>query len=61
MTYILTEDQSIAYLDGSWEAFRVEEDVLEDLDRQGVAEPVAVVLSDRSAVAFYVTASGVVL
>jgi hypothetical protein len=61
MTLILTNEQSLLYLDGGWDAYRVEEDVLDYLDRQSVTEPVAVVLSDHSAVAFYVTKPGVIL
>jgi hypothetical protein len=61
MTITLTDEQSIRYLEGGWDAFRVEEDILDDLTRQGITEPVAVVLSDRSAVAFYVTKLGVIL
>src|SRR5262249_42541115 len=61
MTIILTDEQSILYLEGGWDAYRIEEDILEHLDRQHITEPVAVVLSDRSAVAFYVTQPGVVL
>jgi hypothetical protein len=61
MTIRLTDEQSILYLDGGWEAYRVEEDILDYLDRIGVWEPVAVVLSDASAVAFYVTPPGVIV
>jgi len=61
MTIILTEDQSILYLEGGWDAYRIEEDVLDDLDRQHITEPVAVILADHSAVAFYVTNPGVIL
>jgi hypothetical protein len=35
--------------------------VLDDLARHDVTEPVAVVLSDQSAVAFYVTKAGVII
>jgi hypothetical protein len=52
---------SILYLEGHWEAYRVEEDVLDHLRREGITQPVAVVLSDHSAVAFYVPPPGVVL
>jgi hypothetical protein len=57
----LTNEQSILYLDDGWAAWCIEEDVLDDLARQGVTEPVAVLLSDASAVAFYVTAPGVIV
>jgi hypothetical protein len=61
MTMRLTDEQSILYLDDGWDAYRVEEDILDYLDRCGVHEPVAVTLSDGSAVCFYVTAPGVIL
>jgi hypothetical protein len=61
MTIRLTEEQSILYLDGGWDAYRIEEDILDDLARQEVTEPVAVVLSDGSAVCFYVTTPGVIV
>jgi hypothetical protein len=54
MIYLMSEDDSIAYLEGGWDAYAVEERILEDLIQREVTEPVAVVLSDRSAVAFYV-------
>jgi hypothetical protein len=59
MTIRLTDEQSIAYLDGGWEAYRVEEEILDYIDRKGVTEPVAVLLSD-GIVGFYV-ADGEVL
>jgi hypothetical protein len=61
MTIRLTDEQSMLYLDGGWEAWRIEEDILDALARQGVTEPVAVLLSDGSAVCFYVTAPGVIV
>jgi hypothetical protein len=62
MIYILSEDDSLLYLDcHSWDAYDVEERTVEDLIQREVTEPVAVVLSDRSAVAFYVVSPGVVL
>jgi hypothetical protein len=57
----MSEEDSIAYLEGGWDAYNVEECILEDLIQREVTEPVAVVLSDRSAVAFYVMSPGVVL
>jgi hypothetical protein len=61
VTLTLIEDQSLLYLEGGWDAYHVEEDVLDDLIHQGITAPVAVVLSDESAVAFYVTAPGVIV
>jgi hypothetical protein len=60
VTIILNQAQSEQYLAGGWLAYEVEETILEDLDRQRVHEPVAVVLSD-GIVAFYVTEPGVIL
>lgn len=61
MVYVLSEEQSIAYLLGRWDAHAVEEYVAVDLIRQDVAEPVVVMLCDYSAVAFYVAAGGEIL
>ena len=61
MTIRLTDEQSLLYLDSGWDAYRVEEDILDYLERRGVREPVAVLLSDTSAVAFYVTPPGVIV
>ena len=62
MIYVLSEEDSIAYLDPhSWEACDVEERVARELWLAEVAEPVAVVLCDRSAVAFYLTSQGEVI
>jgi hypothetical protein len=60
MTYFMSEDQSIAYLEGGWDAYDVEERILEDLIQREVTEPVAVVLSDRSATAFYVATGEII-
>ena len=58
MTYWLSQAQTELYEEGGWAAWRVEEDVLEDLDRQHVQEPTVVVLAD-GIVAFWVTKQGV--
>jgi hypothetical protein len=58
--YILTEDDSLAYLEGAWDRADVEERVTRELLLAEVTEPTAVLLSDRSAVAFY-TAQGEVI
>jgi hypothetical protein len=57
----MTEDQSLLYLEGGWDAYFVEEEILDALMREDITVPVAVVLSDYSAVAFYVTAPGVIV
>lgn len=58
MTYRLTQEQTDMYEEGGWSAWRIEEDVIEDLDRAGVTQPVAVIQSDGAAVLFWVTAQG---
>jgi len=60
MTMTLTPAQTALWLKGHWSAFHIEQDILDDLDLEGVTEPVAVVLADGT-VAFYVTAPGVIL
>jgi hypothetical protein len=60
MTITLTPAQTALWLEGNWSAFHIEQDVIDDLDRQGVTEPVAVVLADGT-VAFFVTAPGVIV
>jgi hypothetical protein len=59
MTYVLTEEQSIECLEGSWDALAIEDYVAQDLALQGVEVYVAVLLSDGT-VAFYMDC-GVVL
>lgn len=61
MTYRLTQDQTDMYDEGGWAAWRIEEDVLEDLDREGITQPVAVIQWDGAAVLFWVTERGVKL
>ena len=60
MILTLSLEDSVHYLEGGWDAYRIEEDVLDDLSHQGVTEPVAVVLVDGTT-AFYVSSPGVVL
>ena len=44
MTIILTPEHSALYDEGGWSSWRVEETLSEDLDRQGITEPVVVTL-----------------
>jgi len=48
MTITLTPEQSALYEEGGWSSFRIEETILEDLDRQHITEPVVVTLDDGS-------------
>ena len=48
MVITLSLEDSVNYLDGSWLAYRIEEDTLERWIRAGVTEPTAVVLGDFS-------------
>ena len=54
MTYQLTLEQSLLWEIGHWEAYRIEEDVIEDLERRDITEQV-IVLLDTGAVAFAIT------
>jgi hypothetical protein len=58
MTYPLSSQQSVQWIEGNWLAYEIEETVVEDLDRAGIHEVVVVTL-DTGAVAFAVTAKGV--
>jgi len=46
MTIILTPEQSALYEEGGWSSYRIEETIIEDLDRQNITEPVIVTLDD---------------
>jgi hypothetical protein len=58
MGITLSEDDSIAYLCGGWDALTIEDRTAWDLALQGVDSCVAVVLSDGT-VAFYMEAGRV--
>jgi hypothetical protein len=55
----MSEDDSIEYISDAWTAYALEERNLDDLIRQEVTDPVAVLLSDGTT-AFYV-ATGEIL
>jgi hypothetical protein len=59
MTYRMSEEDSIAYLEGGWDAYNVEEIILRDLVQREIAEPTAVLLSDGTT-AFYVATGEIV-
>ena len=59
MTYRLSQEQTDLYEEGGWSSWRIEEDVIEDLDRQGITAAVAVIQYDGAAVLFWVSAKGV--
>lgn len=61
MTLLLTEEQSILYLEGWQDAWLVELEVIEYLRHRHIHEHVAVLLSDHSAVAFYVDREGSII
>jgi len=61
MIVMLDDEDSLAYLEGGWPQYDVEERILEDLIRQDVTDVVAVVLADSSAIAFYVDGGGKIL
>jgi len=54
----LTPQQSTDWLAGQWQAWEVEETILEDVERQHITEPV-IVLTDGGLPAFAITGEGV--
>ena len=54
MTITLTPEQSMLYEEGGYASWRIEETVIEDLDRQGITESVVVTL-DTGEILFAVT------
>ena len=55
MTITLTPEQSALYEEGGFSSWRIEEDIIELLDREGITEQVVVALDDGS-IAFAITA-----
>jgi hypothetical protein len=39
MTYTLSPEQSALWQEGNWSAYRIEEDILEHVDRQRIQDP----------------------
>jgi hypothetical protein len=60
MTITLTPEDSARWEQGGWLSLEIQETILEDIERQHIQEPVAVVLADGT-VAFWVTEPGVIL
>jgi hypothetical protein len=54
MTLRLTPAQSLTYDQGSWEGWRLEETLIEDLERQGITED-CVIETDTGAILFTIT------
>jgi hypothetical protein len=57
MTVILTPEQSALYDEGGWDAFHIEERIVEDLIQQGITEPCVVTL-DTGEILFAISAGG---
>jgi hypothetical protein len=55
VTLILTEAQYATWDKGHWDAFHIEQDLLEQVDALGICEPVCVVKPDGVTVAFGIT------
>jgi hypothetical protein len=59
MTIILSPAQSQQWEEGGWLSLEIQETVLEDIERQGITEVVAVVLT-TGVVAFWVSGKQIV-
>ena len=57
MTIVLSPEQSALYEEGGFAAWRVEEDVIEDLERRHITEPVVVTM-DTGEILFSVIKGG---
>jgi hypothetical protein len=55
MTIILSAEQTQAWNEGGWISLEIQETILEDIEHQGIREPVAVVGADGVTL-FWVTA-----
>jgi hypothetical protein len=60
MIITLTPDQTAAYCEGGFLAWRVAEDCLDDVIRAGIDDAVAVLPADSSCVLFWITEEGIV-
>ena len=59
MTIRLSAQDSAAWLDGGWLSLEIQETALEDIERQGITEVVAVALADGTPI-FWVSAGEVI-
>jgi hypothetical protein len=55
MTIVLTPEQSALYEEGGWDAFRIEETIVEDLIQRDITEPCIVTL-DTGEILFAISA-----
>ena len=60
MVWTLTELQTASYFEGGFAEIRVIDDVIEDLNKAGVDEVVAVLPADESCVLFWVDEKGII-
>jgi len=59
MTIRLSQEDSARWEQGGWLSLEIQETILEDIDRQGITEVVAVTLSDGSII-FWVSGQEVI-